>query len=52
METIQVLHVVVEVAILIAVVKATRTVTKLEFRVELMWDEFSRRLGTLEKEDD
>lgn len=52
MESLQVVHVVVEVAILVAVVKATLAISKLEFRVELMWAEFSRRIGLLEDKDE
>lgn len=48
MESLQVVHIAVEIAILIAVVRATITVARMEFRVELMWEEFSRRLKFLE----
>ena len=48
MELLQVIHVTVEVAILIAVVKATMTIARLEFRVELMWEDFSRRMKIIE----
>lgn len=48
METLQIIHVAVEVAILIAVVKATLTIARLEFRVELMWEDFSKRIKVLE----
>lgn len=52
MESLQLIHVAVEVAILIAVVKATLTISKLEFRVELMWAEFSKRIGIGEEDED
>jgi hypothetical protein len=48
METLQIIHVTVEIAILIAVVKATMTIARLEFRVELMWEDFSKRMKFLE----
>jgi len=52
METFQALHIAVEIGILIAVIKATFTVARLEFRVELMWEEFSRRMKKLEAVED
>lgn len=52
METLQVIHVTVELAILIAVVKATITIAKLEFRVELMWKEFNKRMGLRDEDED
>jgi hypothetical protein len=48
MELVQIVHVTVEVAILIAVIKATMTIARLEFRVELMWEDFSRRMKIIE----
>jgi len=52
MEALQLIHVGVEVAILIAVIRATFSVAKMEFRVELMWDEFSKRLKLLESKEE
>jgi hypothetical protein len=51
METLQVLHIVVEVGILVAVVKATRAISQMEFRVELMWKEFIKKFGDSEGEE-
>jgi hypothetical protein len=51
METLQFVHVVVEIGILIAVVKATMTIARLEFRVELMWEDFSKRMKFLEDKE-
>jgi hypothetical protein len=49
MESLQLAHVAIEIGILLAVIRATFIVAKLEFRVELMWDEFSKRLKMLEE---
>ena len=51
MESLQLIHVAVEVGILLAVIRATFIVAKLEFRVEIMWREFSKRLDLLEKDN-
>lgn len=48
MESLQIAHVAIEIGILLAVVRATFIIAKLEFRVELMWKEFSKRLDILE----
>lgn len=52
MESLQFVHVAIEVGILLAVVRATFIVAKLEFRVELMWEEFSKRLKLLESKEE
>lgn len=41
----QVVNTTVNVAMLVAIVKATRSITRLEMKVEMMWKIFARNIG-------
>ena len=41
----------VNAAILVAIIRATRAVTRVEFKVEMMWKVFSRNIGIPEAKD-
>ena len=41
----------VDLAILIVIVRATRSVTRLEFKVEMMWKLFSHNMGLANTKD-
>lgn len=49
---IQVFNTTVNIAMLVAIVKATRAVSRLEFKVEMMWKVFSRNIGMPEFESE
>lgn len=51
MEVLNVLHAFIDFGILTAVAIGTRKLAKLEFMVELMWEEYHARNLVVEKED-
>ena len=48
---IQIFNTTINVAMLIAILRAARSVNRLEFKVEMMWQEFSKRIGMSDFKD-
>ena len=44
MEVVSAIHIILEVAILALVMRGTRHIAMIEFKVDLMWTEFNRTL--------
>jgi hypothetical protein len=48
---LQLINTTINVGMLIAIIKATRSVSRLELKVEMMWKVFSRNVGMADYKD-